>query len=315
MQVELLGTGGPRGWPEPGCRCASCAGMRAADRHWPPTRVEVDGVPLEQCPGRDVPGGRDVRPPGGGRLLVAAGPDTRPEPAESGPYDAVLLDLIGAPDHLAWLRRNGTVAADTHIRAVHNDHRISSPAALVRRLAWWTTVPEGPRRVLVLGGARSGKSAEAELRLAAHPEVTYVATGAGPGDDAEWAARIAAHRERRPPWWSTLETTDLPKVLGSATGAVLIDGIGTWLTALLDEAGAWAEPEAVRPRIDELITAWRTTAAHVVAVSDEVGLSVVPATPSGRAFRDLLGLVNHRLAAASEETTLVVAGRPLDLPG
>ncbi|HEX6470300.1 MAG TPA: bifunctional adenosylcobinamide kinase/adenosylcobinamide-phosphate guanylyltransferase [Streptosporangiaceae bacterium] len=315
MQVELLGTGGPDGWPVAGCRCASCARMRAAGRRWEPTRVTVDGVPLERCPGRDVPGGRDVRPPGGGRLLVAAGPGARPEPAESGPYEAVLLDLIGAPDHLARLRRDGTVAPGTHVRAVHNDHRISSPAELARRLAWWTEPLAAPRRALVLGGARSGKSEEAELRVAAHPGVTYVATGPDPaGGDVEWAARVAAHRDRRPSWWTTLETLDLAGVLRTARDAVLIDGIGTWLAGVLDEADAWSDPDALRPRLDELVAAWRATGAHVVAVADEVGLSVVPATPAGRAFRDLLGELNRRLAAESEEAVLVVAGRAVELP-
>lgn len=324
MQVELLGTAGPLGWPAPGCRCASCARMRAAGRSWEPTRVVVDGVPLERCPGRDVPGGRDVRPAGGGRLLVAGGPGARPEPAEPGAYDAVLLDLIGAPDHLARLRRAGAVTARTNVRAVHNDHRVSSPAELVRRLAWWTPPPAGPGRILVLGGAGSGKSEEAELRLMARPEVTYVATGppAQPRDqqpgeppgDLEWAAKVAVHRARRPPWWTTLETTDLPKVLRTAREAVLIDGIGTWLAAVMAETNAWETPAAARPRLDELVAAWRATGAHVVAVSDEVGLSVVPATPAGRAFRHLLGRLNQRLAAESEEAILVVAGRAVELP-
>jgi adenosylcobinamide kinase/adenosylcobinamide-phosphate guanylyltransferase len=313
MQVELPGTGGPRGWPEPGCRCASCDRMRAAGRRWEPTRVLVDGLPLERCPGRDVAGGRDVRPPGGGRLLVAAGPGARPEPAEAGGYDAVLLDLIGAPDHLARLRRMGTVTAGTHVRAVHNDHRISSPGELARRLAWWTA-PAGPARALLLGGTRSGKSAEAELRLAAHPAVTYVATGPG-GGDPEWSARIEAHRARRPPWWTTVETTDLAEMLRTADGALLVDGIGTWLAAAMDDTDAWDAPDAVRPRVAELIAAWRTTAAQVVAVSDEVGMSPVPTTPAGRAFQDVLGRLNQRLAAESEEAVLVVAGRVLELPG
>jgi adenosylcobinamide kinase/adenosylcobinamide-phosphate guanylyltransferase len=333
MQVDLLSTGGPRGWPEPGCGCASCSQMRADDRRWEPTRVVVDGLPLDRCPGREVPGGLDVRPPGGGRLLVAAGPGARPEPVEPGLYDAVLLDLIGAPDHLARLRRIGAVTPDTHVRAVHNDHRISSPAELVRRLGWWTRPPSGPRRTLVLGGTRSGKSAEAELRLAAHPEVTYVATGADHADDPAWTARIRAHRERRPLWWETTETTDVAAVLrrplprrdpavdqrsastmeGSPRG-LLIDGIGTWLAAVMDETGAWETPDAVRPCVDELVAAWRATDALVVAVSDEVGLTLVPTTPAGRVFQDVLGRLNQRLAAESEETVLVVAGRAVDLP-
>ena len=93
--------------------------------------------------------------------------------------------------------------------------------------------------MLVLGGARSGKSERAELRLAGEPEVTYVATGRHGADDPDWAARVAAHRARRPPWWRTAETTDLAGLLGTARGALLIDGIGTWLAAALDECGAW----------------------------------------------------------------------------
>jgi adenosylcobinamide kinase/adenosylcobinamide-phosphate guanylyltransferase len=196
----------------------------------------------------------------------------------------------------------------------------------------------GPHRTLVLGGSRSGKSREAELRLAAEPRVTYVAAGpwpdgtgpaaSGPGADPEWARRVAAHRAARPAWWPTLESTDVAGALRRAEGAVLVDGIGTWLTAVLTEAGAWPEPGAGDPvsghqdpagrvaaRLDELIAAWRQASARVIAVSDEVGASVIPATAAGRLFRDQLGLLNQRLAAESEETVLVVAGRVLSLPG
>jgi len=174
--------------------------------------------------------------------------------------------------------------------------------------------------VLVLGGARSGKSARAELRLAGEPDVTYVAAGAGRADDAEWAARVAAHRARRPAWWRTTETTDLAGVLAAARGALLIDGIGTWLAAVLGECGAWAgggDRWAARlaARTEELVRAWRQTRARVVAVSDEAGLGVVPGTRAGRLFRDELGRLNQALAAESEETELVIAGRALPLPG
>ena len=171
--------------------------------------------------------------------------------------------------------------------------------------------------MLVLGGARSGKSERAELRLAGEPEVTYVATGRHGADDPDWAARVAAHRARRPPWWRTAETTDLAGLLGTARGALLIDGIGTWLAAALDECGAWegggAGREKLAGRIAELVGAWRQTGAHVVAVSDETGLGVVPATPAGRLFRDELGRLNQALAAESEEAELIVAGRILPL--
>ncbi|GAA2099537.1 hypothetical protein GCM10009780_48550 [Actinomadura alba] len=232
-------------------------------------------------------------------------------------YDAALLDLVGRPDHLGRLRRTGAVTSASEILAVHVDHRIASPGELDRRLGWWLRPRRGPYRCLLLGGSRSGKSRAAELRLAAHPDVTYVATGRADDADPEWSARIAVHRERRPSWWRTAETADVAGTLRGESGAVLVDGLGTWLTAVMDDCGHWDAPtamaDAVEPRIDELVGAWRTTEAHVVAVSDEVGLSLVPTSPAGRVFRDLLGRLNQRLAAESEETSLVVAGRTLEL--
>ena len=147
--------------------------------------------------------------------------------------------------------------------------------------------------------------------------MTYVATGNRGTDDPDWAARVAAHRARRPAWWRTAETTDLPGLLAAARGALLIDGIGTWLAAVLDECG-WdlrdgAARDKVAARPAELVSAWRQACGHVVAVSDETGLGVVPATPAGRLFRDELGRLNQALAAESEEAELVVAGRVLPL--
>ncbi|GAA2406505.1 hypothetical protein GCM10010191_13180 [Actinomadura vinacea] len=316
-RIEVRGFAGKEGWPAEGCRCASCGRLRAAGTRYGPARVLIGGVPLEECVREEVPGGHDVRGPNGERVLVAAGPGDRPEPSARTRYDAALLDLIGCPDHLGLLRRMGTVTSRTEVRAIHVDHRVRSEEELRRRLGHWLRPPGGPHRTLLLGGARSGKSAEAESRLLAHPDVTYLATSAPRDGDAEWAARVEAHRRRRPSWWRTVETTALPEALRSAesgAGAVLVDAIGTWLTATVDEAGAWDDPAAVGPRLDELVDAWRATAARVVAVSDEVGLSLVPATASGRAFRDLLGALNQRLAAESEEAALVVAGRVMELP-
>ncbi|WP_433138654.1 bifunctional adenosylcobinamide kinase/adenosylcobinamide-phosphate guanylyltransferase [Actinomadura nitritigenes] len=314
MDIELRGIAAPGGWPGDGCRCASCGRLRAAGVRHEPVTVLLDGVPAEDLPRTRVTGGLDVRAKGGGRVLVASGPGARPEPVPDARYDAVLLDLAGSPEHLGYLRRIGAVTADTRVMAVHVDHRMPSPAELERRMAFWVRPQDGPFRTLLLGGSRSGKSAEAELRLAGCPDVLYAATGPVRDDDPEWSARVEAHRDRRPAWWRTAETTDLAGVLASASGAVLVDGIGTWLAAAMDVAGAWDDPGRVLPRLDALVEAWRGTAARVVAVSDEVGLSLVPATPSGRAFRDMLGLVNQRLAAESEEAALVVAGRVLELP-
>ena len=158
-------------------------------------------------------------------------------------------------------------------------------------------------RTLVLGGSRSGKSAFAESLLADAPAVDYVATAAAAPDDAEWTARIAAHRARRPPHWSTLETSDVAEVLRRDGGAVLIDSITLWLSAGLDDPA----------RVDDLCGAWEVSARRVVAVSDEVGSGVVPATDIGRRFRDALGVLNQRLAAAADDVYLVVAGLALRL--
>ncbi|MGI5202944.1 bifunctional adenosylcobinamide kinase/adenosylcobinamide-phosphate guanylyltransferase [Spirillospora sp. CA-108201] len=313
MDIELRGAAAAQGWPAPGCRCASCGRLRAAGVRHEPFAAAVDGVALEDLPRTDVPGGYEVIAPGGGRVLVAAGPGARPEPSAGAGYGAVLLDMAGSPDHLGHLRRTGAVTPETRVAAVHLDHRLPSPAELERRMAFWNRSEHGPFRTLLLGGSRSGKSAEAESRLAACSDVLYIATGPVRDDDPEWAERVAAHRLRRPAWWRTEETTELAEALASATGPVLVDGIGTWLAAAMSETGAWEDPSRVLPRVDGLVAAWRGTAARVVAVSDEVGLSLVPTTASGRAFRDVLGRVNQRLAAESEEAALVVAGRVMEL--
>jgi adenosylcobinamide kinase/adenosylcobinamide-phosphate guanylyltransferase len=167
-------------------------------------------------------------------------------------------------------------------------------------------------RVLVLGGSRSGKSAHAEQLLADRADVTYLATSAPSGDDAEWAARVEAHRARRPASWTTVETT-APSELVRA-GTVLVDSVTTWVAALMDETGVWADESGAGDRLaarcDALVDAWTSTPAHVVAVSDEVGLGVVPETRSGRLFRDTLGAVNQRLAGTADEVWFVVAGLP-----
>lgn len=175
-------------------------------------------------------------------------------------------------------------------------------------------------KVLVTGGVRSGKSFQAESLLIAEPHVTYVAPGpsADEDPDPDWVARIAAHQSRRPTHWDTVETHDLAAAISQAGGAVLIDCLGTWLTALLDELDVWDaiqddwEPQLFA-RVDTAVTAWRNSKATLVAVTNEVGMGVVPSHRSGRLFRDLLGTVNQRFAAECDEVLLVVAGRTLSL--
>jgi adenosylcobinamide kinase / adenosylcobinamide-phosphate guanylyltransferase len=173
-------------------------------------------------------------------------------------------------------------------------------------------------RTLITGGARSGKSRFAET-LVGTGSVRYIAPGYPPGDDAEWAARIAAHRVRRPTAWETVETIDVAAALETAAPGevLLIDCLATWLTRQLDEAGAWEQRSSwvslIDAETDRLVTAWQATEATALAVTNEVGLGVVPATASGRLFRDRLGNLNQRIGAASEHLYLVVAGRALDL--
>jgi len=360
MRVLVEGSGGPAGWPQPGCRCASCLRMSGNPRARSTVIVDdlvrlgvegaggagaegagaegagAEGAGAEGYRVLRIAGGWEVTAPDGGRLLYGGVPE---EGAEA--YDIAFLDLIGAPAQLGLLRRRGLITADTVTAVAFADHRVPSEDELRRRCGFWRVMLAGdgdavttdrsaekriearraPWRVLVLGGARSGKSEQAELRVAGESDVTYVATGPGrEAGDPEWAARVAAHRARRPAWWRTAETTDLAGVLAGASGAVLIDGIGTWLAAAMDECGAWdgsAEGAArLAGRIRGLAGAWRQTRAHVVAVSDEAGLGVVPATPAGRLFRDELGRLNQLLAAESEEAELVVAGRVVPLgPG
>lgn len=172
-------------------------------------------------------------------------------------------------------------------------------------------------RVLVTGGVRSGKSRHAESlllppHLPADARVTYLATGPRI-DDPDWADRVARHQQRRPESWVTVETTDAAGALAAAEGPVLLDCLGTWLTAQLDELGAWQAPEAEwGPRLDERIAAleaaWRDC-PHVVAVTNEVGWGVVPEHRSGRIFADRLGLLGQRLAASADRVLLVVAGQ------
>ncbi|MER7053069.1 bifunctional adenosylcobinamide kinase/adenosylcobinamide-phosphate guanylyltransferase [Streptomyces sp. NPDC000351] len=288
----------------------------------------------------DSPGtGYAVSGPDGQRLLYlppGGAPAGLEEPAET--YDLVLADVVGRPDALARLRAVGAVGPTTDVVAVHLGHDVPPGPELARRLSAagaravpdgttlvvgsYEDVPDVPRRTLVLGGARSGKSVEAERRLEAFPEVLYVATGGSRNGDTEWAARVCAHRERRPGSWRTVETCDLIPLLKDDGPALLVDCLSLWLTDAMDAVGAWDDAEwadggerALRGRVRELTEAVRGTRRTVVAVSNEVGSGIVPATASGRRYRDELGRLNAAFAGECEQVLLVVAGQALVLRG
>ncbi|MFJ4470640.1 bifunctional adenosylcobinamide kinase/adenosylcobinamide-phosphate guanylyltransferase [Streptomyces sp. NPDC089424] len=291
----------------------------------------------------DSPGtGYAVTGPDGKRLLYLP-PGCAPAGLEEGtqtaePYDMVLLDVVGRPDALARLRAVGAVGPTTDVVAVHLDHDVPPGPELRRRLAAagaravpdgatlavgaYENVPDVPRRTLVLGGARSGKSVEAERRLEAFPDVLYVATGGTRNGDGEWAERVAAHRERRPGSWRTVETCDLVPLLTQEGPPLLVDCLSLWLTDAMDAVGAWDDAEwadggekALRERVHALTDAVRSTRRVVVAVSNEVGSGIVPATASGRRYRDELGRLNAAFAAECEQVLLVVAGQAVVLRG
>jgi adenosylcobinamide kinase / adenosylcobinamide-phosphate guanylyltransferase len=176
------------------------------------------------------------------------------------------------------------------------------------------------RRILITGGVRSGKSRYAEALLADSSAVSYVAPGPAPDPaaDPEWAARIADHRARRPAHWTTLETSDIAGALRSAPGALVIDCLGTWLTAVIDRLGTWEQPLAswqgtIDDHVEDLLGAWRARRGLAVAVTNEVGWGLVSPYRSGRVFTELLGLINQRMAAVSDEVIMIVAGRALRL--
>ena len=121
----------------------------------------------------------------------------------------------------------------------------------------------------MLGGSRSGKSAHAEALLAGAGDVTYLATSPPAPGDAEWTERVAVHRARRPPGWTTLETTAPSDLLRQ--GTLLVDSITAWVAALMEQTGVFTDEPGARDRLarrcDVLVEAWTMTPAHLVAVS------------------------------------------------
>ncbi|MFK5599237.1 bifunctional adenosylcobinamide kinase/adenosylcobinamide-phosphate guanylyltransferase [Methylobacterium sp. HMF5984] len=162
-----------------------------------------------------------------------------------------------------------------------------------------------PRTTLVLGGARSGKSAYAERLIEAVPGPWLYLATAQAWDD-EMRARIALHRARRSGDWITRDVPNaLAAAIAEAPGPVLVDCLTLWLTnLLLADADLDAETAALR-------SACREAHGPLVLVSNEVGLGIVPDNALARRFRDAAGRLHQSLAAECDRVVLTVAGLPL----
>ncbi len=168
----------------------------------------------------------------------------------------------------------------------------------------------GRRVVLLLGGVRSGKSTYAQQLAMRGQHVAFLAT-AEAGDD-EMRLRIERHRRERPDAWTTFE---VPVALEDAlvqcgqVDTILIDCLTVWTANLMEHYAQ--DPDLVLAHADRLAGLLRRATATVIVVSNEVGGGIVPDNELARNYRDLLGGINQRVAAAADEVILMVAGCPL----
>jgi adenosylcobinamide kinase / adenosylcobinamide-phosphate guanylyltransferase len=187
-----------------------------------------------------------------------------------------------------------------------------------------------PRLILIVGGARSGKSAFAErLAIKSGRSVAFIATATAV--DEEMRERIARHRAARPAAWRTIEEPlDLTGAVLQASklaDVLLLDCVTLWLNNLFAqttghherEEGQYAAStlfdETALQEVEKLLTATRSLdpGKTLLIVTNEVGLGIVPAYPLGRLYRDTLGYLNQRLAQAADRVYLMVAGMGTDL--
>ena len=184
--------------------------------------------------------------------------------------------------------------------------------------------------VLVTGGARSGKSAFAEEKLADRERVCYIATGLPRGEDPEWQERIRLHQERRPASWTTQEQyAGLADWLREQSHPVYLLDCATLLTSnrlfdliaqhfpdkleLTEENFLSRQEQSFLLQLledewQELLSTIRQTDAECWIVTDEVGLGIVPETRLGRFFRDVQGKINQLIAKEASEAYLVICG-------
>ena len=176
---------------------------------------------------------------------------------------------------------------------------------------------------LILGGARSGKSRYAQSLWGNSGRVVYIATARADevARDHEMRERVARHRADRPANWTTVEEPlDLPRAVreAPAEAILLIDCVTLWVSNLMWEYRGQttaAQERLILAQVDDLILASRRSecAGEIIIVSNEVGGGLAPESPVARAFRDLQGFANQRLARAADKVVFIVAGLPLPL--
>lgn len=174
--------------------------------------------------------------------------------------------------------------------------------------------------ILILGGARSGKSSKATEIARAHDKVIYLATGVP--TDEEMENRIARHKQDRPDSWKTIEEpVEVGEVLerlesDSFSGAVILDCLGFWLSNTMREEKL-EEPgeleDFVQLKVTEELGRARKADFELLVVSNEVGMGVIPESSAGRKFRDALGRANQAVGRLADKVYLMVAGLPLQL--
>jgi adenosylcobinamide kinase/adenosylcobinamide-phosphate guanylyltransferase len=166
--------------------------------------------------------------------------------------------------------------------------------------------------ILVLGGARSGKSSWA-LRYAEETYTSYLFLATAEVGDDEMAERVRLHQASRGPEWGLIEEPlDIAEALQSNIGdadIALIDCATIWLSNILLQKGR----EAVDAYEERLLKALSQRRQAVIIVSNEVGTGIVPEHPLGREFRDLAGILNQKLAALADKVIMTVAGIPIHI--
>lgn len=178
-----------------------------------------------------------------------------------------------------------------------------------------------PQITLILGGARSGKSAYAEkLARQSGQHILYIATAEA--RDKEMAKRIAAHQAARPSTWRTLEApTNIGARLATINyrlDAILLDCLTLLVSNMvlaMEEQPEVIVEAAVEAELEAIIAAQTRLNAPLIIVSNEVGLGLVPPYPLGRLYRDILGRANQRLAAQADHVLFMVAGLPMTVKG